>query len=382
MSGDIDIPDFELDSQTEGEEADRQARELQKSVTIYDVAQRANVSPKTVSKVINNLPQVSRATRLRVMEAVEALSYQPNQLARGLSSQRSFMLALFCNAPAAGSGYIARIQIAILTMCHNQGYHLVVECIHASNQNIGQQVDALVAQSKLAGVVLTPPLSDLPNLVEALKRTKTPIVRFSPGTPAADVIDVDIDNRQAAYDMTKYLIGLGHRRIGLIRGPLEHADSTFRFEGYRKALAEADLAFEEELCVEGNYTYYAGIKAGERLLMLPRRPTAIFACNDDMAAGAMAASMQFRLRIPQDLSVAGFDDATIAHATLPRLTTCRQPVSEMAEAALSALFQHNGPKFGVLHLPHKIILRGSTAAPEMASSDTGDMDALARLNGS
>ena len=176
MSGKINIPEFEQAGQTEGEEADRQARELQKSVTIYDVAQRANVSPKTVSKVINNLPQVSRATRLRVMEAVEALSYQPNQLARGLSSQRSFMLALFCNAPAAGSGYIARIQIAILTMCHNQGYHLVVECIHASNQNIGQQIDALVAQSKLAGVVLTPPLSDLPNLIEALKRTKTPIV--------------------------------------------------------------------------------------------------------------------------------------------------------------------------------------------------------------
>lgn len=381
MSGRIDIPGFEQGGPPADEEADRQRREPQKLATIYDVAHRANVSIKTVSKVINNLPKVGRATRLRVMEAVEALSYRPNQLARGLATQRSFMLGLFCDAPAAGSGYIARIQIAILTMCHNQGYHLVVECIHASNQNIAQQVDALVAQSKLAGVVLTPPLSDLPDLIKALKRTKTPIVRFSPATPETDVIDVDIDNRQAAYDMTKYLIGLGHRRIGLIRGPLEHADSTFRYEGYRTALTEAGITFEEEYCVEGNYTYYAGIKAGERLLTLPRRPTAIFASNDDMAAGAMAASMQFRLRIPQDLSVAGFDDATIAHATLPRLTTCRQPINEMAEAALSALVQHGGPRFGTLCLPHKVILRGSTAAPGKAGSDTCDVDALAVLDG-
>jgi LacI family transcriptional regulator len=370
--------DLEKPGQPAADNTDHQVCEPQKPATIYDVAQRANVSIKTVSKVINKLPQVSRATRLRVMEAVEELSYRPNQLARGLASQRSFMLGLFCDAPAAGSGYIARIQMAVLTMCHNEGYHLVVECIHASNQNIGRQVDALMSQSKLAGVILTPPLSDSPDLIEALRRAKTPIVRFSPGKQENDVIDVDIDNCQAAYDMTKYLIGLGHRRIGLIRGPLEHADSTARFEGYRKALAEAGIPFEESLCVEGNYAYNTGIIAGERLLSLARRPTAIFASNDDMAAGAMAASLQFRLRIPQDLSVAGFDDATIAHATSPRLTTCRQPISEMAEAALAALIPHSGPKYGVMHLPHKIIIRGSTAAPGMAGSDPGDAEGLAR----
>lgn len=374
MSGKGNDTDNDYTNAPTGQGSERTDPDVRRPATIYDVAERANVSIKTVSKVINNLPQVSHATRTRVLEAVEALSFRPNQLARGLATQRSFMIGLFCDAPAAGSGYIARIQMAILTMCHNEGYHLVVECIHATNQNIDRQVDALVAQSKLAGVILTPPLSDVPGLVDVLKRNKTPIVRFSPGSAVPGVIDVDIDNRQAAYDMTKYLIELGHRRIGFIRGPLEHSDAALRLEGYQRALADSGMGYEDELVAAGNYTYNSGIKAGEALLSLPRRPTAIFASNDDMAAGAMASSLPFHLRIPQDLSIAGFDDAIIAHATLPRLTTCRQPIIEMAEAALSALIQHNPPKVGVLHLPHKLVLRGSTAAPGMAGVDNDDQD--------
>lgn len=337
------------------------APEIHKAATIYDVAERANVSIKTVSKVINNLPEVSRLTRARVQAAIEELSYRPNQLARGLASQRSFMIGLFCDAPAAGSGYIARIQMAILTMCQKEGYHLIVECIHPTNQNIAEQVQALVAQSKLAGVVLTPPLSDLPPLVDALKATGTPVVRFSPEAPLPDVIDVDIDNCQAGYDITKYLIGLGHRRIGFIRGPLEHADARGRFEGYRKALADADIPFRDDYCQIGNYTYKTGMQAGETLLALKDRPTAIFASNDDMASGVMASSLRYNLRIPHDLSVAGFDDAIFAHAMYPRLTTCRQPIGEMAEAAFLALIHHGDKPVSPLTLPHKVVVRGSTA---------------------
>lgn len=337
--------------------------EFQKAATIYDVAERANVSIKTVSKVINNLPEVSRATRSRVLAAIDELSYRPNQLARGLASQRSFMIGLFCDAPAAGSGYIARIQMAILTMCHKEGYHLIVECIHATNQNIAQQVHALVAQSKLAGVFLTPPLSDHPVLIEALKATNTPVVRFSPEAELPDVIDVDIDNCQAAYDITKYLLGLGHRKIGFIRGPIEHADARARFEGYRKALAETEIPFREEYCQTGNYTYKSGMQTGDKLLGLKDRPTAIFASNDDMASGVMASSLRYNLRIPHDLSIAGFDDAIFAHAMSPRLTTCRQPIGDMAEAAVSALIHHGDKPAGPIRLPHKIIVRGSTARP-------------------
>jgi LacI family transcriptional regulator len=343
--------------------------EFPKAATIYDVAERAHVSIKTVSKVVNNLPEVSRATRSRVLTAIEELSYRPNQLARGLASQRSFMIGLFCDAPAAGSGYIARIQMAILNMCQREGYHLIVECIHATNQNIAAQVHALVAQSKLAGVVLTPPLGDLPALIEALKATNTPMVRFSPETVYPDIIDVDIDNTQAAYDITKYLISLGHRKIGFIRGSADHADAKARQEGYRKALTDTDIAYREDYCQAGNYTYKSGMQAGDKLLSLKERPTAIFASNDDMASGVMAASIRYNLRIPQDLSIAGFDDAIFAHAMSPRLTTCRQPIGEMAEAAVSALIHHEKPQ-APLRLPHKIIVRGSTARPGPAERST------------
>ncbi|MDR3527276.1 MAG: LacI family DNA-binding transcriptional regulator [Rhizomicrobium sp.] len=364
-----------IDNAETEDRPEEEGRPRPRPATIYDVAELAGVSIKTVSKVINNLPQVSYATRQRVSEAVETLSFRPNQLARGLASSRSFMLGLFCDAPAAGSGYAARIQMAMLTMCHNEGYHLIVECVHATNPQVGRQVNALVAQSSLAGVLLMPPLSDVPALIAALKHTKTPIVRFSPGTAESDVIDVDIDNCAAARDMTNYLIGLGHRRIGFVRGPLYHGDAVMRFEGYRLALAAAGIAFDEDLCADGDYTYKTGMRAGEQLLSLPERPSAIFASNDDMAAGVMAASLRFNLRIPQDLSVAGFDNEIISHAMSPRLTTCHQPIAEMAEAAFFAIIRQNKKHAGTFHLPHKIVVRGSTAAPGMAGVDNDDNEA-------
>lgn len=337
-----------------------------KNATIYDVAARANVSTKTVSKVINKLPNVSKATQERVAAAIEELSYRPNQRARSLATQRSYTMALLCDAPAAGSQYIARIQMAILTTAQKEGYFLNVESMHASNKKIALQAKALVARSKLEGVVLTPPLSDLPELIEVLINTKTPVVRFSPNIPNPKTIDVDIDNVQAAYDMTKYLLSLGHTRIGFVRGPMEHADACRRHDGYCKALAEAGIAYEAELCATGNYAYNTGVQCGVELLSLKQRPTAIFASNDDMAAGVMAASMRFNLQIPQDLSVAGFDDAVISHGTMPRLTTCRQPITEMAEAAILALIQHKDKPVGLLQLPHKLVVRGSTARPQSA----------------
>jgi LacI family transcriptional regulator len=342
----------------------RERSGARKPANIYDVAKLANVSIKTVSKVVNNQPVVSSATRARVMKAVEALAYRPNLLARGLASEQFLVIGLLCDAPAAGSGYIARISAGILTMSRKVGYHLIVECLDAHNPNLGDQVRSLVAESRLTGAVLTPPLSDLPNLIDALRDTRTPIARIAAEGPASGVIDVRIDNRKAAYDMAGYLIGLGHKRIGFIKGPVDHADANARFDGYRTAMADAGLPFVEELCVQGQFTYRSGIEAGDRLLALEKRPTAIFASNDDMAAAVMAASLRVNLRIPQDLSVAGFDDSLFAQAVWPRMTTCRQPIAEMAETAVSMLIRQqpeSGPR--KVCLKHKIIVRGTTAPP-------------------
>ena len=334
-----------------------------KPASIYDVAKRAGVSIKTVSRVVNRQSNVSDTTRTRVMEAVEALSYRPNIFARGLASERSFLIGLLYDNPSAG--YIAALQLGVLSRCRDEGYHLIVESLDAQNPNIGAQVHSLVTESTLHGVILTPPLCDVTAVIDALVRANTPFVRIAPEKSLPGASDVRIDDHKAAYDMTAYLIGLGHRRIGFIKGHPNHGAANARFEGYRAALAHAGLPLIEELCVQGFFSYQSGMEAGERLLSLKQRPTAIFAGNDDMAAAVLAASQRFNLKIPQQLSVAGFDDSLVAQVVWPRLTTCRQPIREMAEAAVSMLIQKPAEDGNVeRRLDHELVVRESTAPPE------------------
>jgi len=338
-----------------------------KPASIYDVAKRAGVSIKTVSRVVNRQSNVSDATRERVMEAVNALSYRPNIFARGLASERSFLIGLLYDNPSAG--YIAALQVGVLSRCREEGYHLIVESLDAQNPNVGRQVYALATESSLHGVILTPPLCDAPAVLDALHRAGTPFVRIAPEKPQPGAADVRIDDYKAAYDMTAYLIGLGHKRIGFIKGHPNHGAALARFEGYRAALAHAGLPLVEELCVQGYFSYQSGMEAGERLLSLKQRPTAIFAGNDDMAAAVLAASQRFNLKIPQQLSVAGFDDSLVAQVVWPRLTTCRQPIREMAEAAVSILIQSATGETAAIErrLDHELVVRESTVAPADAA---------------
>ncbi len=330
--------------------------------SIYDVAKKAGVSIKTVSRVVNRQTNVSEATRVRVMEAVAALSYRPNIFARGLASERSFLIGLLYDNPSAG--YIAALQLGMLSRCREAGYHLIVESLDAQNPNIGRQVHSLVTESALHGVILTPPLCDMASVIEALNRANTPFVRIAPEKPLFGASDVRIDDFKAAYDMTAYLIGLGHRRIGFIKGHPDHGAALARFEGYRAALKQAGLPLIEELCVQGYFSYQSGMEAGERLLSLKNRPTAIFAANDDMAAAVLATSQRYNLKIPQQLSVAGFDDSLVAQVVWPRLTTCRQPIREMAEAAVAMLIQKpTGENPIERHLDHELVVRESTVPP-------------------
>jgi LacI family transcriptional regulator len=339
-----------------------ESADAQKPASIYDVAKRAGVSIKTVSRVVNRQSNVSEETRKRVLEAVGALSYRPNVFARGLASEHSFLIGLLYDNPSAS--YVAALQLGVLTRCREEGYHLIVESLDTQNPNLGHQVHSLVTESVLHGVILTPPLCDMPAAIEALNRAHTPFVRIAPEKPLAGSFDVRIDDHKAAYDMTAYLIGLGHRRIGFIKGHPDHGAANARFEGYRAALAHAGLPLIEEICVQGFFSYQSGMEAGERLLSLKKRPTAIFAGNDDMAAAVLAASQRFNLKIPQQLSVAGFDDSLVAQVVWPRLTTCRQPIKEMAEAAVSMLIQRpsEGGPFE-RRLDHELVVRESTAPP-------------------
>lgn len=330
--------------------------------SIYDVARRAGVSIKTVSRVVNRQSNVSETTRARVMEAVKDLSYRPNVFARGLASEHSFLIGLLYDNPTGS--YIPSVQIGVVERCRDEGYHLIVEQLDPQDPNLEQAVFSLVQESSLYGVILTPPLCDLPQVIGALQRAHIPFVRIAPEKHLPGTADVKIDDRKAAFDMTAYLIGLGHRRIGFIKGKPDHGAAMARFEGYRTALQQAGIPFIEELCVQGFFSYQSGMQACEKLLTLKNRPTAIFAANDDMAAAVLATSQRFDLKVPQQLSVAGFDDSLVGQVVWPRLTTCRQPLREMANTAVSILVQRAQADEAVeRRLDHELIVRESTAPP-------------------
>lgn len=333
-----------------------------KRASIYDVAKHAGVSIKTVSRVINHMPYVSSAARERVMAAIDAFSYKPNLFARGLASERSLLIGLLYDNPSAG--YIAGIQLGALARCREEGYHLIVEEVNAQDPGLAAELHSLVVQSSLLGVILTPPLGDQAPVLEAITRAQVAFVRIAPEKPIADAPSVSIDDHLAARDMTDYLIGLGHRRIGFIKGHPEHGASRARFEGYRAALKHAGIPFIDDYCVQGYFSYQSGMEAAQMLLSLKRRPTAIFASNDDMAAAVLATSQRFNLKLPEQLSVAGFDDSLVAQVVWPPLTTVRQPIKEMAAAAVTLLIRR--PSDGVSlqqRLNHELVVRQSTAPP-------------------
>ncbi len=331
-----------------------------KRASIHDVAQRADVSIKTVSRVLNHEPNVSQSTRTRVMAAVDELSYRPNIFARGLASVRSFLIGMLYDNPSAS--YVASLQLGAIARCREEGYHLIVEALDKDDPKLGQSVHALVTESQLHGVIVTPPLCDNPVVIEALKRAGTPFVSIAPGAQHLDTPHVSFDERLAAYEMTEYLIKLGHRRIGFIKGPPDHGASVTRLSGYQDALKDAGISFDPEICAEGAFSYESGMQAAERLIGLDKRPTAIFASNDDMAAAVLATAQRFNLRTPGQLSVAGFDDSEISRVVWPPLTTVRQPISDMAAAAVGMLIQNLD--HAERQLKHELIRRASTAPPE------------------
>jgi LacI family transcriptional regulator len=342
----------------------RRRRSASRPANIHDVARAAGVSIKTVSRVLNKEPNVRTQTRERVLRAVTQLAYRPNIFARALASERSHLIGMLFDNPSAS--YVAGLQFGALAKCREEGCHLIVEVLEVDAPDVGERVASLVRDSNLRGVVLTPPLCDSPRVLSALTQMGTPFVRIAPGRDMPDALSVSIDDEQGAFDLTHYLIGLGHRRIGFIRGDPIQLAASLRFDGYRAALKAAGIPFDETLCAQGYFSYQSGMEAATQLLGLRRRPTAIFASNDDMAAATLAAAHKFNLTIPDDLSVVGFDDSLVAQVVWPRLTTCRQPIAEMAAEAISMLASKDEIETPARRLQHELVVRESTAPARAA----------------
>ncbi|ADG11535.1 LacI family DNA-binding transcriptional regulator [Caulobacter segnis] len=346
------------------------------SVTIYDVAARAGVSIKTVSRVMNKEPNVRPAMRDRVLQAAGELGYSPNLSARSLAGSRSFVIAVFVDAALTidhwrserGADYLSRIQLGATLECREAGYHLLIELIDHEGPQVRQEVAALLAALKPDGVILTPPSSDNAVVLELLDKAGTPHVRVGPERAEGLGPRVHMDDVAAAREMTEHLIGLGHRRIGFIIGEPRYGASQARREGYLAAMAAHDLPVSDGWVRQGDFTFQSGMAEAKALLALPDRPTAIFASNDDMALGCVAAIAEAGLMTPGDVSVAGFDDSPSARFSRPQLTTVRQPVAEMSSVAAKLLITRaktNEPadRPQDLLLPFELIHRASTAPP-------------------
>ncbi|HEV7714472.1 MAG TPA: LacI family DNA-binding transcriptional regulator [Steroidobacteraceae bacterium] len=328
--------------------------------TITDVAAAAGVAIKTVSRVLNNEPKVRESTRSRVMAAVKALNYHPSISARGLAGRRSCLIGLVYENPSPN--YVIDVQNGAMARCREERFQLIMHHCSVRGSDLAADIGGLVDQTHLDGLVLTPPLSSSRELIEALDERSLPFVRIAPNRMRHASPLVDVDDLSAAREMTEYLIGLGHRRIGFIIGNPEHYASGRRLEGYKAGLKRHGIAYRDDYVKQGYFVFESGLESGHELLTMAEPPTAIFASNDDMAAGVLMAAHQRGVSIPGQLSVAGFDDAQIARVVWPRLTTVFQPAYELAYSATDMLLQLlKSPKLNKsVEFDYRLVCRAST----------------------
>ncbi len=301
--------------------------------TIHEVARAAGVSIKTVSRVLNREPNVRPETSERVTRAATKLRYTPNIAARRLASRGSFLIGLLFEPSNHPSTYIAEVQRGAM----RQGYDLLLHPCQTTDTDWMEPVERLIRQSAVDGLILTSPISDSVPMLRALRENGTPFVRISQSKPGAHPPCVRVNDEEAAAAMTRHLLGLGHRRIGFVIGRATHGSSIDRLRGFRRALADARIAVSDDLLEQGDYTFESGYRAARHLLTHPQRPTAIFASNDEMAAGVLLAAHERGIDIPGELSVCGFDGAPLSEQVWPQLTTVAQPVLEVAALATDLL---------------------------------------------
>ena len=335
---------------------------MRKKTTLYDVAKESGVSPKTVSRVINSEASVSTKKREAVHKAIKLLGYKPNTSARSLRSKRAYVLGLLYDnvSPA----YILDLQAGILSVCEKAGFNMLIHPCNFNSDNLIDNIRPLLEQSRVDGLILSPPLSDHPELIAFLKKQSTKYVRIAPIDHDISSPFVVANDRESARQMTDHLINLGHSAIAFINGDAAHGAAIERFNGYQDALINANLKAPKELYQQGDFSFESGEICAHKLLTQTKRPSAIFACNDYMAAGAMKAATKLHIKVPEQLSIAGFDDAPVSRQIWPALTTIRQPVKEMSAVCTQLLIDLvlKDTKAGEpVNLKCELVIRESTA---------------------
>ena len=319
--------------------------------TINEIARLAGVSKKTVSRIINDSPLVREETREKVKALMLEVGYSPDPMARALAFRRSFLIGMVYDNPNAE--YIVNMQNGALDSLRGTGFELVVHPCDSKHADYIEGVKRFAQQQKLHGVFLVPRVSEDQALVDMLKDIGCRYVRIAAISLDEPERMITSNDRQGAIEVANYLESLGHRHIGLVTGPRRYLSTRERSAGFLEALADRHLELPPEHIVEGGYTFESGVSCAEQLLALTPRPTAIFALNDEMAAGVYKAAYRLGLSVPEDLSVVGFDDSPIASRMWPSLTTVRLPIRDMGLQAAGMLLADSAhPRQAPLIRPH------------------------------
>lgn len=307
-----------------------------KKPTIKDVARLAGVSFKSVSRVVNNEAWVSDEIKAKVQAVIEQLNYQPNRTAR-LMRTAPFSLAFVYDNP--NSHYVIEMQNGILSECRKKGFELVIHPTDSASVQVWHELTSMIGTNQIGGVILTPPLSESTELVQQLLAQQAKVVRIVSGAEAPDDLcpTIYVDDEAAGQAITQHLLDQGHSRIAFLGYHKDHKSSLGRYRGYCAALKDAGLEVQQDLVIAGDFTFDSGVQMTEQLLQLDTKATAIFGCNDEIAAGALYVARQREMVVPADLSIVGFENSPFSRQTWPGLTTVHQPNTEIAAKAASML---------------------------------------------
>lgn len=337
-------------------------------VTIKDVATQAGVSFKTVSRVMNHEGTVKPETLEKVNKAIAELNYQPNTAARNLAGSKSYALGFIYDNPNAY--YVIDMQQGILEECGRKGYELLIHPCESGNDDIITKIQQMVKRTQLSGLIVSPPLSENPAFIAELAKLDIQFVRLVSGDDSEieNTSCVFIHDREAAETIVDYLITLGHKKIAFISGEKDHKSTLERQEGYMQAMRAHGLDVNPDWIVEGRYSFDYGVRGAQNLLALDDKPTAIFACNDEIAAGALLGARLQGVDIPGQLSIVGFEDSPFSRQTIPQLTTAAQPTKTIGASAASLLINNiskNRLRTQETEANHKnftptLVVRGST----------------------
>jgi LacI family transcriptional regulator len=343
---------------TEGERGRRRA-------TINDIARMAGVSKKTVSRVINQSPFVRQDTRERIEQVMARTGYAPDPQARGLAFRRSFLIGLIYDNP--NPQYVVNMQLGLLDGMRGSGFELVVHPCDRGDPELLPQIRAFIERQKLWGVVLTPSVSEDEAVARLLSDIGCQYIRIASVELDARPRMIVSHDRLGGTAAAEHLAALGHTRMAFISGPATVRSSHERRGGFEDGLAARGLSLPPAYVADGAYTFETGIACAEALLALPERPTAIFAGNDEMAAGVLNAARRAGLEVPRDLSVVGFDDFQIASRVWPPLTTIRSPTRDIGRMAAEKLIgrEREVPKDSAPLQPQLVVRESTGPAPAL-----------------